>query len=189
MNEDLILIIGDKIKAKRIKKKITLETLANKAGVSKGLISQIENNRTVPSLPVLINIIHGLDENIKEFFEDMHDHYTNKHVVVIRKAEAKKFDKEPVNGFSYKRIFTKGISSQTTDFVLLELKKGAARRQMIQTDAFECKYVLKGKIEYQVEQEKFILNAGDTLFFDGRARHRLRNIGESDCQILVIYFF
>ncbi|WP_315820157.1 cupin domain-containing protein [Paraflavitalea speifideaquila] len=45
---------------------------------------------------------------------------------------------------------------------------------MIQTDAFECKHILKGSIEYQIEKEKFILNAGDTLFFDGRARHKLR---------------
>jgi transcriptional regulator with XRE-family HTH domain len=189
MNEDLILIIGDKIKAKRILKKITLEELARRAGVSKGLISQVENNRTVPSLPVLFSIIHGLEEDIKVFFEDMHDHFTNKHVLVVRKGEEKRFDKEPVKGFSYKRILTKGITAQAADFVLLELKRGAARRQMIQTDAFECKYILKGKLEYQVEQEKFILNAGDTLFFDGRARHRLRNIGNSDCLILVVYLF
>jgi len=189
MNEDLILIIGDKIKAKRQRKKITLEELANRAGVSKGLISQIENNRTVPSLPVLFGIIHALEEDVKVFFEDMHDHFTNKHVLVVRKGEGKPFGKEPVKGFSYKRILTKTITAQAADVVLLELKKDAVRRQMIQTDAFECKYIIKGKIEYQVEHEKFILQAGDTLFFDGRARHRLRNIGPTDCQILIVYLF
>jgi transcriptional regulator with XRE-family HTH domain len=86
MNEGLLLLIGDKIKTKRTQKNITLEQLAQKAGVSKGLISQIENNRTVPSLPVLFNI-------------------------------------------------------------------------------------------------------GDTLFFDGRAPHRVRNLGDGDALILVFYFF
>ena len=65
MNEELLLLLGDKIKTKRTLKNITLEQLATKAGVSKGLISQIENNRTVPSLPVLFNIIHSLDEDLK----------------------------------------------------------------------------------------------------------------------------
>ena len=189
MHEDLILLVGDKIKVKRTKKKITLEKLANKAGVSKGLISQIENNRTVPSLPVLFNLIHALDEDLKTFFEDMHQHFTNGHVLIVRRDEMKSFEKEPIKGFSYKRILTKSLVTQAVDFVLLELKKGAARKQMIQTDAFECKHILKGTIGYQIENEKFTLQAGDTLFFDGRAKHRLSNTGLTDAVILVAYLF
>lgn len=189
MHEELILLLGDKIRSKRSQKDITLEELASRAGVSKGLISQIENNRTVPSLPVLFSIIHSLEEDLKTFFEDMHDHISNSKVLIIRKGEAKEFKKEPVKGFSYKRILTKSIVSEATDVVLLELKKGAGRKNMIQTDAFECKYILKGKIEYQVQEEKFILNAGDTLFFDGRSEHRLKNISSTNALILVVYLF
>jgi quercetin dioxygenase-like cupin family protein len=91
--------------------------------------------------------------------------------------------------FFVKRILTKTLVAQAIDIVLLDLKKGAGRKQMIKTDAFECKYIIKGKIEYQVEREKFILETGDTLFFDGRASHRLRNIGSTDASILVAYLF
>jgi transcriptional regulator with XRE-family HTH domain len=189
MNEGLLLLIGDKIKAKRTQKNITLEQLATRAGVSKGLISQIENNRTVPSLPVLFNIIHSLEENLRTFFEDMQDSFNNNQVLIIRKGQEKLFSKEPVKGFSYKRILTRTITSQATDVVLLELKKKASRKQMIQTDAFECKYILSGDVEYQIDKEVFTLHEGDTLFFDGRARHRLKNIGDTEALILVIYLF
>ncbi|HVU54418.1 MAG TPA: XRE family transcriptional regulator [Puia sp.] len=189
MNEELILLLGDKIKTKRTQKNITLEQLAGKAGVSKGLISQIENNRTVPSLPVLFNIIHSLDEDLKTFFEDMHDTASKGNVLIIRKGQEKMFEKEKVKGFSYKRVLTRSISCQATDVVLLELQKGAVRKQMISTDAFECKYVLKGKIEYQIDKEIFILEEGDTLFFDGRTKHKLRNIGPAAAVILVTYLF
>jgi transcriptional regulator with XRE-family HTH domain len=189
MNEELILLLGDKIKKKRTQKNITLGQLAGKAGVSKGLISQIENNRTVPSLPVLFNIIHSLGEDLRTFFEDMHETFGNGHILIVRKGQEKIFGKEPVKGFSYKRILTKSIASQTTDIVLLELKKNAVRRQMIQTDAFECKYMLKGRVEYQIEKETFILNEGDTLFFNGRAKHRLKNTGDTEALILVVYLF
>lgn len=189
MYEELILLLGDKIKSKRSQKNVTLEELAAKAGVSKGLISQIENNRTVPSLPVLFSLIHSLDEDLKTFFEDMHDGIGNGKVLIVRKGEEKEFAKEPVKGFLYKRILTKSIASEATDLVLLELKKGANRRQMIQTDAFELKYILKGKIEYQIQEEKFILNAGDSMFFDGRCEHRLKNIGKTNALILAIYLF
>jgi transcriptional regulator with XRE-family HTH domain len=189
MNEELLLLIGDKIKTKRTLKNITLEQLAQKAGVSKGLISQIENNRTVPSLPVLFNIIHSLEENLPGFFEDMQNGSTKHHIILVRAGEERHFTKEPVKGFSYKRILTRSVATQATDVVLLELKKKASRRQMIRTDAFECKYVLKGSIEYQIEKDIIILHKGDTLFFDGRAPHRLRNIGNGDATILVFYFF
>lgn len=189
MHEELLLLIGDKIKTKRTQKNITVEQLAQKAGVSKGLISQIENNRTVPSLPVLFNIIHSLEDNLRSFFEDMEDGYFKGQVLVVRKGQERHFTKEPVKGFSYKRILTRSIVSQATDVVLLELKKKANRRQMIRTDAFECKYLLKGSVEYQIEKETVILHEGDTLFFDGRAPHRLRNIGDGDALMLVFYFF
>jgi len=189
MHEELLLLIGDKIKTKRTQKNVTLEQLAQRAGVSKGLISQIENNRTVPSLPVLFNIIHSLEEDLRSFFEDMHDSAVKGNVLIIRKGQEKHFAKEPVKGFAYKRILTRSVASQATDVVLLELKKGAARKQMIRTDAYECKYMLKGDIEYQVEDDTFTLHEGDTLFFDGRAKHRLKNIGSGDALILVFYLF
>lgn len=189
MNEDLLLVIGDKIKAKRSQKNITMMELARRAGVSKGLISQIENNRTVPSLPVLLGIIHALEEDLKSFFEDMQDHFSNGHIAIIRKGEEKKFEKEPVKGFVYKRILTKSIVSQAVDFVFIQLKPGANRRQMIQTDAWEFKYVLNGTIEYQVEKQKFLLHEGDALLFDGRARHRLKNAGKTEAILLVVYLF
>jgi transcriptional regulator with XRE-family HTH domain len=189
MNEELLLLLGDKIKTKRTLKNITLEQLATRAGVSKGLISQIENNRTVPSLPVLFNIIHSLEEDLKTFFEDMHESLNSNHVLIIRKGQENPFSKEPAKGFSYKRILTRTISSQATDVVLLELKKNARRTQMISTDAFECKYILKGCIEYVIEKEVFTLHEGDTLFFDGRAPHRLKNTGDSEALILITYFF
>ncbi|HVS95480.1 MAG TPA: XRE family transcriptional regulator [Puia sp.] len=189
MNEEWLLLIGDKIRKKRTLRNVTIGQLANRAGVSKGLISQIENNRTVPSLPVLFNIIHSLEEDLRTFFEDMHDGFGNSHVLIIRKGQEKQFAKEPVKGFVYKRILTRSIHSQAVDVVLLELKKKASRRELITTDAYECKYVLKGDVEYQVEKEVFTLHEGDTLFFDGRAPHRLRNTGPADAVILVFYLF
>jgi transcriptional regulator with XRE-family HTH domain len=189
MNEELLLLIGDKIKSKRTQKNITLEQLAGKAGVSKGLISQIENNRTVPSLPVLFNIIHSLGYDLRTFFEDMQDAFSHNHIVIVRKGEERTFTKEPVQGFSYKRILTRSVTSQATDVVLLELKKKAGRKRMIRTDAFECKYFLKGSVEYQIDKETILLQEGDTLFFDGRVPHRLKNIGNTEALILVIYLF
>jgi transcriptional regulator with XRE-family HTH domain len=60
MQQELLVQISHKIKDSRKNRGITMQQLAVKAGVSKALISQIENNRTVPSLTVLLNIIRSL---------------------------------------------------------------------------------------------------------------------------------
>ena len=189
MSEELLLLVGEKIRQKRLQRSITLEQLAQKAGVTKGLISQVENNRSVPSLPVLFTLIHSLGETVKDFFDDLQDYHANGHVVIVKAGSFIPFQKEGVKGFQYKRILTRSIMSQTADIVLLELKRGANRKQFIQTEAFEFKYILRGAIEYQVENNKYQLAAGDTIFFDGRARHRLRNAGAEVAEILVVYFF
>ena len=63
--------IGSKIKSMRIEKQLTQEELANRCELSKGFISQIENNLTSPSIATLIDILEILGTNLKEFFNEM----------------------------------------------------------------------------------------------------------------------
>ena len=60
---------------------------------------------------------------------------------------------------------------------------------MIKTDAYEYKYVIRGKVEYHIENEKYVIDEGDSLFFDGRLPHKPANIGDTDALMLVVYFF
>jgi transcriptional regulator with XRE-family HTH domain len=189
MTEDIIIQISNKIKEKRKTKGITIQELADKADVSKGLISQIENNRTVPSLLVLINIIRALNLDMNEFFHEIGQQQQTSRVVIKQEASYQVFEKEAAKGFLYKRVLTRSVKNYPVDIVVLELKKGARRTQMVKTDAYEYKYILQGTVEYQVENEKYILKAGDSLFFDGRLGHKPANIGEDDARILVVYFF
>lgn len=189
MTEDIIIQISNKIKEKRRAKGITIQELADKAEVSKGLISQIENNRTVPSLLVLINIIRALNLDMNEFFNEIGQEQQSSKIIIKQEASYQVFEKEAAKGFLYKRVLTRSVKNYPVDIVILELKKGARRAQMVKTDAYEYKYIIQGKVEYQVENEKYILNTGDSLFFDGRLGHKPANIGEEDAKILVVYFF
>jgi transcriptional regulator with XRE-family HTH domain len=66
-----ILEVGRRIKQKRLDKRMTLQELADKSGVSKGLVSQVENGRTIPSLPVMLGIIQSLEIEVSAFFEGL----------------------------------------------------------------------------------------------------------------------
>jgi transcriptional regulator with XRE-family HTH domain len=189
MQDDIILKISYRIKEIRKEKRITIQELADRAGVSKGLISQIENNRTIPSLPVLMNIVQSLDLDLTSFFKDLSGDNQQEKVFVIRSSEYSPLQKETAKGFNYQRILARNIQSGPVDFVLLELKKGARRNKMVVTDAFEYKYLIKGRIDYLIEDKNYILEEGDSIFFDGRLGHNLSNIGDSNALMLVVYYF
>lgn len=190
MQDDLLIQVSNNIKEIRKQKGITIQMLADKANVSKGLISQIENNRTVPSLMVLMSIIQSLNLDVNDFFKDIkRNKKATSKVEIKKRSEYKVFEKEKVKGFIYKRILTRNVTGGPIDIVLLELKKGAKRGQAVKTQAFEYKYVIKGTVEYMIDNKKYILQQGDSLFFDGRKGHKPSNIGKIDALILVVYFF
>lgn len=63
--------IAENIKAIRLKKNLTIKQLAEKTRVTKGLLSKIENSRTIPSLPVFVQILKSLDISFQDFFQGL----------------------------------------------------------------------------------------------------------------------
>jgi Predicted transcriptional regulators len=188
MEDNTIFKISYKIKEIRKKKGITIQEVADKAGVSKGLISQIENNRTIPSLLVLINIINALDVDLNEFFKDFNSDLDAGPVVVRKKDSYTAFEKEHAVGFNYKRIYTSAMESSTMDIVLLELLPDA-QRPMVETEAYEYKYIISGQVEYVFQDQTIRLEEGDSIFFNGRLSHTPRNVGKEKALMLIVYFF
>ena len=61
---------GEKLRAVRERKGLTLKTVANQAGVSESLVSQIERNKVSPAIDTLLNLADVLDINIEFLFEE-----------------------------------------------------------------------------------------------------------------------
>lgn len=186
MEGAFLLEVSRRIKEKRIDKKLTLQELADKSSVSKGLISQIENGRSIPSLPVMFSIIQSLEMEVGDFFKDLN--LIESTVIVQKKADYETFEKENTIGFSYQRILSKSLQATTIDFVLLELSPNSHREE-VYTEAFEFKYILRGKVDYLINGELYSLEAGDSLFFDGRLAHVPKNNYKESCLMLIVYFF
>jgi len=186
MGDAFLLEVSKRIKEYRLEKKLTIQELADRCNVSKGYISQVENGRTVPSLPVIFNIIVALDMEVGQFFKDIRTGEPT--VFVQKKADYEAFQKEQADGFYYHRIFTRTVGVSTVDFVLLELKKESFREE-VTTDAFEFKYILQGSVEYSINGSTYLLEEGDSLFFDGRLPHLPRCASRDSCKMLIIYFF
>lgn len=188
MKEDIIIQISNRLRDLRKDKNITLQELADAAGVSKGMLSQVENSRAIPSLPVLLNLIRSLEVDFNDFFKDINLLAAESKVIFRKKEQYHSFEKENAEGFYYQRLFSTTIHDHHVDFVLLRLTK-TAQRPMVCTDAYEFKYLLRGKIRYSIGEEVYDMEEGDSLFFDAAELHNPENTGTGDAWLLVIYFF
>lgn len=186
--EDYLIGIGKRIKDIRKKNKKTISTIANAAEVSNGLISRIENGRTIPSLPVLLNIINALEIEVSDFFDGL-PKSSGQNYIVCRADENSVIEKEDdAKGFSYKYIFGKQLTSIAFEAVLLEVQPNSERAK-VETDAYEYKYMLSGECIYNIGEEEVLIKEGDSIFFDGRLPHVPINRGNTTAKMLVLYFF
>lgn len=188
MKEDIIIQISNRLRDLRKEKNITLQELAEAAGVSKGMLSQVENSRAIPSLPVLLNLISSLQVDFNDFFKDINLLAPDSKVIFRKKNEYQPFEKENAEGFFYRRLFSTTVHDHHVDFVLLRLAKNA-QRAPVSTDAFEFKYLISGNVRYRIGEESFDMEAGDSLFFDATETHHPTNTGEGDALLLVVYLF
>lgn len=189
MEEDIFLQIGNKVRELRKGKAITLQQLATDAGISKGMASQIENSRSVPSLPVLLNIIRALDADLNDFFKNINlFEKRSKPVLLKKKDQYESFQKEKAKGFHYQRILSFNDDNVHYDFVLLRLDPDA-KRKMVTTQAFEYKYLLKGSVKYVIGKNEYLMEQGDSIYFDARELHNPYNIGTEPAEMLIAYIF
>ncbi|KIO51794.1 helix-turn-helix domain-containing protein [Flavobacterium hibernum] len=186
MEGAILLEISKRIKQYRTEKGFTVQELADLSDVSKGMISQIENGRSIPSLSVLLGIVSALQVNLSDFFKDISP--DEEMILIKRKGDYEHFQKEGSSGFSYERFLTRSIKNSTVDIVFLTIEPDNYREQ-VSTDAFEYKYILSGEVQYIIGNDTYTLNEGDSLFFDGRLMHVPINKGKKPVRMLIIYFF
>jgi transcriptional regulator with XRE-family HTH domain len=186
IDNEVISRIAHKIRATRLKKNLTIQELADRTKVSKGLLSKIENSRTLPSLPVFITLIQSLDISLKEFFGDM-VLVNGKDFLHIKKADYQAIKREGRPGFNYHHILSQNLATSGMEVVLLTLEPGAKGRPST-TDGYEFKFMLSGSCEYQINDETVLLEEGDSLYFDASIPHLPVNNSRKPATMLVLYF-
>jgi len=184
MRQNLIKL-GLTIKAARKTSGMTLKDLSDKTGLTSGLLSKIENFRTVPSLPVLVNIAAALDRSPSQLLDGI-GVIEQKKWILSRGSDQKNIKREESCGFFYKELLetmTAGVNLQ----VLTLTVQPEGIREKVATEGDEFIFILKGSIEFILDEENIALSEGDLLFFDGRIPHVPVNHGLVPATLLAVY--
>jgi transcriptional regulator with XRE-family HTH domain len=186
IDSELLPKVARKIRTLRSNKNLTLAELSKNSNVSKGLLSKIENSRTIPSLPVFLGIVNALGVSLKDFFDGM-DVLRGKDYLLISKNDQQILQREEWEGFEYRFIMTQHQPGSSVEIALLTVEPGA-RSRTSSSAGYELRHVLKGECDYYVGEEIVRLTESDTLYFDGNKPHMPVNRGQLPVVMLVICF-
>ncbi len=174
------LEVGKKLRELRTRKRFSLRSLADRSGLNVNTLSLIETGKSSPSVSTLQQLALALEEPIASFFET---EPLQKRVVFTLANQ------RPWAAFGSTQMQHLGreFSGNAVQPFVVTLKPGmGSGDQMIVHTGHEFVYGLKGLVHYQVEQDEYYLNPGDSLLFEAHLPHCWENKGEDDAQILLI---
>ena len=170
--------IGERIRSLRQLSSLTQEELAERAGLTKGFISQVERDRTSISLDSLVQILDALDEDISDFFSDIEEKD-----IVFRKEDRVHIEKKGVNTFE---LLIPGSTNKKMEAVMLTLKPGERTEIEEPHEGEEMGFVLRGMIEIQLGKKAYKAKKGECFYFAAERDHFLSNVSSRDAVLLWI---
>ena len=175
--------IGTVINKYRKEKRMTLLELSEKSGVALATLSRIENGKMTGTLKSHIRICEALDISLTDLYRELPS--SKKTLEVKSNAAEPKvsvYDKK-----SSSVMLASNAKSKKMMPVMVSLPKGGHTNTEKDTHGIEkFIYVLDGKIEATISEEKFGLGSGDTIYFDSSVPHHFKNSGTSEARLISV---
>lgn len=162
--------IGREIRTLRKQKGMSIQTLAQKSGLSASIISQMERDLTTPSVETLWNVSEALDVHISYFFCELDD---NKNVI---RANRRRKIILPDSHITYEQL---SPLNRKMEILLVKIEPGECDYdKLISHEGEEWGYVIQGIMKIKYGFTEYILHEGDSIYLDSTVPHRYVNIGD-----------
>jgi len=169
--------IGERIKAARRAKKLTLSNLAEKCNLSASHLSQIERDKVTPSLTTLANIARALEVNLRDLFESERDQ------LHIARATYRADETDAASPVESARL-TNPESGWKLEVHRLTLHPAASPLEFEPYRGEVLGFVLQGRLKIGVGDEQFELETGDSIHYDANQPYRLCCSGDEPCVLI-----
>ncbi|MEJ5299638.1 MAG: XRE family transcriptional regulator [Thermodesulforhabdaceae bacterium] len=182
------LQLGNKIRELRDRRRYTLQELSAKTGLSKALLSQIENNRVIPPIATLLRLSKALEVSLSYFFQD---EVKGQSIYVTRADERLRVDrrqhhKEGEVNYIYEALETKKHDKHMEPFYVEFPPMDVEEMVFTSHEGEEFVYVLDGTIEFRTANTTIILKSGDSLYFDAAQGHAFRSLDEDTAKAVIV---
>lgn len=173
INEVNNLGVGERIRILRTSQNRTLQEVADSCGLSKSMISKIENDKTVPSVATLVKIAQTLGTNISHLLE--HNGWDKAIKTTRKEAEEKLVRTE--KGYMIFPFASEFHEKKMQPFLFVA-RKGEVIPHLLSHEGEEFVFVVEGSMKMQVADTEYILKTGDSLYFNAMQKHGIIPISE-----------
>ncbi|AKV04137.1 transcriptional regulator, XRE family [Labilithrix luteola] len=179
--QDLAPVVGANLRRLRMRRGLSLEKLAQRSGVSRAMLGQIELGQSAPTINVLWKIARALDVTFATLIQAREAGGTT----ILRKAAAKVLTSHGGH-FSSRALFPFD-GPRRAEFY--ELRLAANEKETADAHApgtVENLVVSEGEVELVVNRETHRLETGDAIVFEADVPHAYVNVGKAECVMYLV---
>lgn len=175
--QGVIMNIGEKIKALRLQKNLTQEELANRCELTKGFISQVERDKTSPSIATLLDILESLGTDLQSFFNEK-----NKEKVIFKKEDIFVQENEELKHTIEWIVPNAQKNDMEPIIITLEPKGTSVIHKPFEGEVFG--YVILGSIKLYLDEKSYSVNKGECFYHKCNREFYLENTSRADSKVL-----
>jgi transcriptional regulator with XRE-family HTH domain len=171
--------VGERVRGLRRGRGWTLEVLAERSGVSRAMISKLERGEKNPTLVVAAKVAEGLGVSLMQLVG-----IEERREVVVVPRDRRMVMRDPETGFE-RQLLSGG---RGLEFIKNVVPEGSTAGEFPPHRRGVEEYLLveKGRLRVILGGEEYVLDEGDSAYFEADVRHRFDNVGEGECSYYVV---
>jgi electron transfer flavoprotein alpha subunit len=174
------LSFGQRIKKLREDHKMSVVDLAGKTGQPPELIEQVESDHLTPPVSFLLQLSEALQIDASTFLTDQEK-------VQIDGKRQEGFIKRTQN-YSYRTLTPGAADKHLRAFMVTIDPKEKHKIVEYKHPGEEFIFVYKGELELTLGSKVFHLRQGETIHFNSETKHKLQNISDETCELIVTLY-
>jgi transcriptional regulator with XRE-family HTH domain len=180
--------LGNVIRDLRQRDHLTIADVSSQAGISRGMLSKIENGQAATSLDTLSRIAQALGVSLAHLFRD-YDVPSGGAQLVKAEAGMEVVRRGTRRGHTYHLLAYDKGPRKTFEPFLITMDDASETFPSFEHPGTEFIHMLKGKIEYRHGRQTYLLEPGDSLTFRGDVPHGPEKLVELPIHFLSIIIY
>jgi len=162
-------VIANHVRRRRQDIGLNVGQLAERSGISKGMLSKIENAQTSPSLATLERLAGALDMPLTSLFRGLAE---ERDAVFVKADSGPEIVRQGTRaGHTYQLLGSLRGPRKLVEPLLVTLTESGEVFPSFQHSGIELLYMLSGAMDYSYGKQQYRMEPGDTLQFEGDIPH------------------
>ncbi len=181
--------IVENIKKVRMNRQMSLGQLAKRSKLTKGYLSKIENSQKVPPFSTLVKVAKALDIDVAFLISESEESkvFVDVGMCIVRANEGNGINpKINIHDFYYESLAYKKPGKSMEPFIVMP--SFDKKPYPFTHNGEEFMHIFEGPFEFIYGDEKYILEKGDSIYFDSSVPHCGRSIGKERARVLVVLY-